>query len=109
MSSAKEPYKSWLFNFLNRQTIRLQDRVGIAFRNLRSTTEMGTQLLLYPLYLMVQSGRATRQTLESKVQSSLLLAESKTSLSDADDSELDEISNTEEQRALSQDVFPPEP
>ena len=83
MSSSKEPYKSRLFNFLNRQTINFQDKLGITVRNLRSTTEMGIQLLLYPFYLMVQSGRVTRRQLESRVQSSLLLTGAKTSKSDS--------------------------
>ncbi len=83
MSSSKEPYKSRLFNFLNRQTIRFQDQLGITVRQLRSTTEMGMQLMLYPFYLMVQSGRVARQQLESKVQSSLLLSGVKTSKSDS--------------------------
>ena len=83
MSSSNDPYKSRLFNFLNRQTIRFQDRVGITIRHLRSATETGVQLLLYPLYLMVQSGRVVRQQLDSKVQSSLLLSGVKTSKSDS--------------------------
>lgn len=108
MSSANEPYKSRLLNFLNRQTIRFQDKAGVALRNLRSTTEMGTQILLYPFYLMVQSGRATRQQLESKVQSSLLLSEAQTSPSDSEDSnpELENSSNLQEQKALSQYIVP---
>lgn len=83
MSSSNNPYKSRLFNFLNRQTIRFQDKLGITTRHLRSTTEMGIQLLLYPFYLMVQSGRVARQQLESRVQSSLLLSGVKTSNSDS--------------------------
>ena len=83
MSSSNNPYKSRLFNFLNRQTIRFQDKVGITARQLRSATEMGVQLMLYPFYLMVQSGRVARQQLESKVQSSLLLSGAKTSKSDS--------------------------
>ena len=83
MSSSNDPYKSRLLNFLNRQTIRFQDQVGITARHLRSATEMGVQLMLYPFYLMVQSGRVARQQLESKVQSSLLLAGAKTSKSDS--------------------------
>ena len=83
MSSSNNPYKSRLLNFLNRQTISFQDKLGITVRNLRSTTEMGIQLLLYPFYLMVQSGRVARRQLESRVQSSLLLSGAKTSKSDS--------------------------
>lgn len=80
---SNEPYKSRLFNFLNRQTIRWQDKLGITIRRLRSITEMGIQLMLYPFYLMVQTGRAFRQKLESKVQSSSFLSETKSSKSDS--------------------------
>lgn len=108
MSSGNEPYKSRLLNFLNRQTIHFQDKVGIALRNLRSTTEMGTQILLYPFYLMVQSGRATRQQLESRVQSSLFLSEAKTSQSKSSQTKasvpLDEILNLVEPWLEAQEI-----
>ena len=83
MSSSNDPYKSRLFNFLNRQTIRFQDQLGTTVRHLRSATEIGIQALLYPIYLMVQSGRTARQQLESRVRSSLLLSGVKTSESDS--------------------------
>ena len=92
-----DPYKSRLFNFINRQTIRFQDKLGITIRQLRSATEMGVQLLLYPAYLMVQAGRVTRQQLEAKVQSSLLLSakeESESNSASASNSvPLDEVLN----------------
>lgn len=76
---SNEPYKSRLLNFINRQTIRWQDKLGMTVRTLRSTTEMGIQLLLYPFYVMLQTGRTLRQRLESKVQSPLFLSEAKSS------------------------------
>ena len=83
MSSSNDPYKSRLLNFLNRQTIHFQDKLGTSVRYLRSATEMSVQLLLYPFYLMVQSGRVARQQLESRVQSSLLLSAARESESDS--------------------------
>ena len=83
MSSFNDPYKSRLLNFLNRQTIHFQDKLGTSIRYLRSATEMSVQLLLYPFYLMVQSGRVARQQLESRVQSSLLLSAASESESDS--------------------------
>mgnify|MGYP001822008216 CR=1 FL=1 len=76
---SNEPYKSRLLNFINRQTIRWQDKLGMTVRRLRSTTEMGIQLLLYPFYVMLQTGRTLRERLESKVQSPLFLSEARSS------------------------------
>lgn len=67
-SSSTERYKSRLFNFLNRQSIRLGSEIGKTVRQLKIATEFGVQILLYPVYLMVQAGRSTRQQLEQKAQ-----------------------------------------
>ena len=108
MSSSNDPYKSRLFNFLNRQTIRFQDQLGTTVRHLRSATEIGIQVLLYPLYLMVQSGRTARQQLESRVQSSLLLSGVKTSESDSSSTTssvpLDEVLNLVEPWLETKDI-----
>ena len=108
MSSSNDPYKSRLFNFLNRQTIRFQDKLGITARHLRSATETGIQILLYPIYLMVQSGRTARQQLESRVQSSLLLSGVKTSESDSSPTTssvpLDEVLNLVEPWLETKDI-----
>ncbi len=108
MSSSNDPYKSRLFNFLNRQTIRFQDQLGTTVRHLRSATEIGIQILLYPIYLMVQSGRAARQQLDSRVQSSLLLSGVKTSESDssltASSVPLDEVLNLVEPWLETKDI-----
>ncbi|MGK7934933.1 MAG: hypothetical protein AB4206_03890 [Xenococcaceae cyanobacterium] len=108
MSSSNDPYKSRLFNFLNRQTIRFQDQLGTTVRHLRSATEIGIQILLYPVYLMVQSGRTARQQLESRVQSSLLLSGVKTSESDSSSTTssvpLDEVLNLVEPWLETKDI-----
>ncbi|AFZ35729.1 hypothetical protein Sta7437_2180 [Stanieria cyanosphaera PCC 7437] len=72
-SSSTERYKSRLFNFLNRQSIRLGGEIGKTVRQLKIATEFGVQILLYPVYLMVQAGRSTRQQLEQKAQPSKYL------------------------------------
>jgi hypothetical protein len=56
-SEPPSPYKSRLFNFLNRQSIRWQDRVGQAWRNAKVAAVWGVQVLLYPIYLLVQTAR----------------------------------------------------
>ncbi|MEM8779783.1 MAG: hypothetical protein AAGF26_13095 [Cyanobacteria bacterium P01_G01_bin.49] len=56
-------YKSRLFNFLNRQSLRWRDRLIATAQHLRVAVEWGTQILIYPIYLMVQAGRTTQQQL----------------------------------------------
>lgn len=60
--SSTSPYKSKLFNFLNRQSIHWNSRLVQAARRLKISLEWGAQIAVYPLYLLVQSGRvAARQ------------------------------------------------
>ena len=70
---ATSPYKSQLFNFLNRQSLRWRDRLGTVVRHLKVAAEWGTQILLYPAYLVVQAGRmAGRQLGQATVPAKLL-------------------------------------
>lgn len=62
-SSDHSPYKSRLFTFLNRQSLRWRDRLSKTVQHLRVGVEWGTQILIYPVYLMVQAGRITQQKL----------------------------------------------
>jgi hypothetical protein len=71
-ASSDSPYKSRLFNFLNRQSIRLSDRLGTTIRHLKTATETGLQLFLYSAYMTIQSGRSFRRQLEQKVKPSSL-------------------------------------
>lgn len=71
--SSSGPYQSRLFNLLNRYKIRWSDRVTQTVRQIKVATEWGVQTLLYPIYLMVQMGRSTRQQLEQQVYSSSAL------------------------------------
>ena len=57
MSSSTGPYKSRLLNWVNRQALHWSDRLEKTARQLKMTAEWGTQLLLYPMYLFVQTGR----------------------------------------------------
>ena len=57
MSSSTGPYKSRLLNWVNRQALHWSDRLEKTARQLKVTAEWGTQLLLYPVYLFVQTGR----------------------------------------------------
>ncbi len=55
MSDSSRPYKSHLFNFLNRQSLRLRDRLGETFRHLKVAAEWGAQLLIMPFAWVFQS------------------------------------------------------
>ncbi|MFN5515384.1 MAG: hypothetical protein ACK5CA_11730, partial [Cyanobacteriota bacterium] len=59
MPSSPGPYQSRLFNFLNRQSLRLRDRLGETFRHLQSAAQLGAQALLYPLYWLLNPHRWT--------------------------------------------------
>lgn len=61
--SPSRPYKSKLFNFVNRQSLELRYRLGHIVRRLRVTAEWGTQILVYPFYLFVQASRTVRRQL----------------------------------------------
>ncbi|MEA5471518.1 hypothetical protein [Spirulina sp. 06S082] len=67
MISPPRPYKSRLFNFLNRQRIVLGDRLAKTFRSAKVAAIWGTQILVYPAYLIAQGGRALVWKLEQKV------------------------------------------
>lgn len=69
MSSAStNPYKSRLFNFINRQSLRWGGRWDISVRHLKVAAEWGVQILLYPLYLLLQTGRITVHQLRHKFE-----------------------------------------
>ncbi|MGK7940087.1 MAG: hypothetical protein AB4062_08050 [Crocosphaera sp.] len=59
-----QPYKSRLFNFVNRQSLRWGDRLLRSAQYLRVGVEWSVQILIYPLYMMVQAVRATGKQLQ---------------------------------------------
>ena len=67
MSSAPTGrYQSRLFNFLNKQSQRLTDQYDRTIRHLKVAAVWGAQILLYPMYMMVQAGlSAGRQLAQS--------------------------------------------
>ena len=68
MSSSNSPYKSRLFNWLNRQYIRWSDRLGKNLRHFQVAAKWGVQLLLYPVYFLVQTGRMAERQIGKKVK-----------------------------------------
>jgi hypothetical protein len=75
--SSSTPYQSRLLNFLNRQAIRINDKLGKTIRYVKVATEWGVQILLYPVYLMVQSGRMAGRQLAQKLEANLFLSSGK--------------------------------
>jgi len=61
-------YQSRLFNFLNRQSIKFTAQCDRAVRHLKVTAVWGAQIVLYPLYLVVQSGLSAGRQLSSAAQ-----------------------------------------
>ncbi len=77
--SSTGPYKSKVFNFLNRQSLRWGDRLTQAGRRLKITLEWGVQIAAYPLYLLVQTTRvAGRQFAAQQQKKALQEAQSQT-------------------------------
>ena len=66
-SPSTGPYKSRFLNFLNRQVLHVSDRVEKSVRQIKVAAEWGAQILLYPVYLFVQTGRVARHQLHQSV------------------------------------------
>ncbi|EDZ94865.1 MAG: hypothetical protein P5702_17090 [Limnospira sp. PMC 1291.21] len=77
MSSAHSgPYKSRLFNFLLSNYQQFSDACDRTWRNIRYATSATTQILLYPIYLILQNTPLSNFTLPTpKVSPSLPSAE----------------------------------
>ncbi len=72
MSSSTGPYQSKFLNFLNRQTNRLKDQCNRAVRVVKVATVWGVQVVLYPIYLAVQTARFAGHQLQQATQYTLL-------------------------------------
>jgi len=55
MTDYKKPYKSRLFNFLNRQFIKLNSQVNLKFRQFNYLTTTGVKTILAPVFLIWQN------------------------------------------------------
>jgi hypothetical protein len=67
----KAPYQSRLFKLIVRRSNSLKDRLGRATRSARNTLSLGFQIVLYPVYLLVQSARLAGTRLGQAVQQQL--------------------------------------
>ncbi|MEW6493121.1 MAG: hypothetical protein AB1589_11530, partial [Cyanobacteriota bacterium] len=61
-------YQSRLFNFLNRQALRLTDQVERTARHLKVAAVWGAQILLYPIYLFVEGGLSVGRQLAAEAE-----------------------------------------
>lgn len=59
--SSSGRYQSWLLNFLDRQFRVLHDRSAVGLRRLKLRVTWGAQLLLYPIYVTLQTTRFLKQ------------------------------------------------
>lgn len=67
-SDSSGRYQSRLFKFLNRQSVRLSDRVDRTIRNIKVAAVWGVQILLYPMYLLVQGGLSIGRQLTAEAE-----------------------------------------
>ena len=81
MSISSRPYKSRLFNFVNRRSLQFRDRLGETFRHLKVAAEWGAQLLISPLHWIFQPRNWTGEVLGT-ASSNQALPPAETYLSD---------------------------
>jgi hypothetical protein len=55
--SSSGRYQSRLFSFFSHQSLRLKDKTSQAWRQIKLAAVWGTQIALYPIYAVFQSGR----------------------------------------------------
>lgn len=67
-SESQSRYKSRLFNLINRQYIQINGELRKKGRQLKLNIELGAKVLLYPIYLVAQTGRIARYKLQSFVK-----------------------------------------
>lgn len=70
--NSNQPYKSRVLNFMNRQSLRIGDRVKVSLRQLKIATIWGIQLLAYPFYWLIHSSTLVGKQLEQKATNVVL-------------------------------------
>lgn len=70
--SSSGRYQSWIITTIRSQSRQLADRLAVAVRSLRTAALWGTQVALYPIYLLFQSGRLVGKQLQQSVQQTIL-------------------------------------
>ena len=62
------PYNSKLVSFLNRQYIRLKDNSLKSWRGFKLAVTWSAQIVLYPIYLLVQTGRLVERQFSQRIK-----------------------------------------
>ena len=70
--SSSGRFQSHLFNFVSKQARKIADQTKKVVRHLKVATIWGTQILLYPIYVLVQSTRLIGQQIGQTVRRSRL-------------------------------------
>ncbi|MCS6812715.1 MAG: hypothetical protein NZ772_03970 [Cyanobacteria bacterium] len=70
--SSSGRYQSWILTTVRSRSRQLADRLAIAVRSLKTAALWGTQVALYPIYLLFQSGRLVSKQLRQSVQRTVL-------------------------------------
>ncbi|MBE8989311.1 hypothetical protein [Nostoc sp. LEGE 12450] len=65
-SGSSGRYQSRLFNFVHQQSRRVTEQWEHTFRHLQVATKWGVEVLLYPVYLLLQSSESSGKTLQTK-------------------------------------------
>jgi hypothetical protein len=63
-----KPYKSRLFNFLNRQYINLNSQISLRLRQIGYLISIGIKTLIYPLHLLTRNNKTVNHNLSSSPQ-----------------------------------------
>jgi hypothetical protein len=71
MPTSSGRYQSQLFNFLVRQSIRIKDKSSQTWRQAKVAAVWSVQILLYPVYVAVQTGRLVGKQLRQTVRQAL--------------------------------------
>jgi hypothetical protein len=66
MSSGR--YKSRLFNLISQQSRRLSDQMGLRLRQAKLAATWGAQIVLYPVYALLQTTRLVNRQIQQTVQ-----------------------------------------
>ncbi|AFY33595.1 hypothetical protein [Calothrix sp. PCC 7507] len=77
-SGSSGRYQSKLFNFVHQQSRRLTQQWEHTFRHVQVATKWGVELLLYPVYMLLQSGESATKKLHTKEPQSKLQLEPET-------------------------------
>lgn len=77
-SGSSGRYQSRIFNFVHQQSRRLTEQLEHTIRYVQVATKWGVELILYPIYLLLQPDQSSERTLSSKEPPTRLQLEAET-------------------------------